>query len=72
MGRRLGSGEVMSWRIAERMLLGTGRNLRPVQRGHFCGTQTENEALREPPSIALDLFVQPSRGHAVEASEIGV
>jgi len=54
------------------MLLGTGRNLRPVQRLHIGRSEPQHEIVREAFSVAFDLFVQPLGGDAVECGEIDV
>ena len=74
------------WPVARiAMPLGTGRNLRPVallsrrfivlrtaQRGKLACGELKHELLRKARSVAAKGFVEPTRGHPVEARELGI
>ena len=53
------------------MLLGTGRNLRPVQGRGFLAREAE-EVVGEAVAVAAHLLVQALGGHAVELGEVRV
>src|SRR5450755_860573 len=69
-GAVLGEGERREPRVP--MLLGTGRNLRPVPGLGFGPGEPEHEIFRKPIGVALDLFVQPLGGDAVEGGQLGI
>jgi hypothetical protein len=54
------------------VLLGTGRNLRPVQSLGLGSGEPEHEIFREARGVALDLLVQALGGDAIEACEFRI
>jgi hypothetical protein len=54
------------------MLLGTGRNLRPVQSLGLGPGEPEHEIFRKARDVALDLLVQALGGDAVESGKLGI
>ena len=60
----LGEGERRKSRVA--VLLGTGRNLRPVQDLDFGSREPKQEILGEARGVALDLLVQALGGDVIE------
>jgi hypothetical protein len=54
------------------VLLGTGRNLRPVQLPHFPGRKAKHEILRKAGMVAFNLLVEPFRRYPIDLSEVRV
>jgi len=54
------------------MLLGTGRNLRPVQPFGLRARKTEHEIFRETSKVTFYGFVEALGGYLVELGQIGI
>jgi hypothetical protein len=65
-------GEGEWWESRITVLLGTGRNLRPVQGLDLGAGAAEHEILWEPLGVALDLFVEPIGCYAVESCQLDI
>ena len=67
-GAVLGEGKGREFWIA--MLLGTGRNLRPVQGVHFYSGKPEHEVARKSLFVSSNLFVEAFGSNAIDPREI--
>ena len=65
-------GEAVGRKSRVAVLLGTGRNLRPVQSLGLGPVEPEHEIFRKARGVALDLLVQALGGDAVEAGKLGI